>query len=93
MLQGEAEAGFDWDERQQGLVLGAFFWLHWVMQVPGGVLARRYGTKLVFGLANFVPVLLTLVVPVASYWDYRALLAIRLLQGLIAVSSSQSLSI
>ncbi|KAE8747675.1 hypothetical protein FOCC_FOCC005654 [Frankliniella occidentalis] len=54
------DEGFDWDERQQGLVLGAFFWLHWAMQVPGGVLARRYGTKLVFGLANLIPVLLTL---------------------------------
>ncbi|XP_034245909.1 sialin [Thrips palmi] len=76
--------GFDWDERQQGLVLGAFFWMHWLMQVPGGVLARRYGTKLVFGLANFIPVLLTLAVPVVAYWDYRALLALRFLQGLIA---------
>ncbi|XP_026294582.1 sialin-like isoform X1 [Frankliniella occidentalis] len=78
------DEGFDWDERQQGLVLGAFFWLHWAMQVPGGVLARRYGTKLVFGLANLIPVLLTLLVPVVAYWDYRALLAIRFLQGLIA---------
>ncbi|KAJ1522212.1 hypothetical protein ONE63_002520 [Megalurothrips usitatus] len=76
--------GFDWDERQQGLVLGAFFWLHWAMQVPGGVLARRFGTKIVFGLSNVVPVLLTLLIPAASHWDYRVLLAIRFLQGLIA---------
>ncbi|KAK3919329.1 Vesicular glutamate transporter 2.2 [Frankliniella fusca] len=81
---GEQDEGFDWDERQQGLVLGAFFWLHWVMQVPGGILARRYGTKLVFGLANLIPVLLTLAVPAVAYWDYRALLAVRFLQGLVA---------
>ncbi|XP_052121901.1 sialin-like [Frankliniella occidentalis] len=75
---------FDWDERQQGLVLGAFFWLHWMTQLPGGILARRYGTKLVFGLSNAVPGLMGALVPAASHWDYRALLALRLVQGLIA---------
>lgn len=76
---------FEWDERQQGLVLGAFFWLHWLTQLPGGILARRYGTKLVFGLSNALPGLLGLLIPAASYWDYRALLTIRFAQGIIAV--------
>ncbi|KAL9702381.1 hypothetical protein quinque_005899 [Culex quinquefasciatus] len=40
------EDGFEWNEYEQGLVLGAFFWLHWVTQIPGGVLARKYGTKM-----------------------------------------------
>ncbi|KAK3927977.1 Vesicular glutamate transporter 2 [Frankliniella fusca] len=75
---------FDWDERQQGLVLGAFFWLHWLTQLPGGILARRFGTKLVFGLSNAVPGLMAALIPAASHWDYRALLALRLVQGIIA---------
>lgn len=77
---------FDWDEHQQGMVLGAFFWLYWSTQVPGGVLARRYGTKLVFGLGNLVPALLAFAIPAASRTHYGALLFIRLAQGCISVS-------
>ena len=69
-------------------MLGAFFWLHWLTQLPGGILARRYGTKLVFGLSNALPGLLGLLIPAASYWDYRALLTIRFTQGIIAVRVS-----
>ena len=77
---------FDWNEHQQGMVLGAFFWLYWSTQVPGGVLARRYGTKLVFGLGNLVPALLAFAIPAASKTHYGALLFIRLAQGCISVS-------
>ncbi|XP_021707463.1 sialin [Aedes aegypti] len=75
--------GFEWDEYEQGLVLGAFFWLHWLTQVPGGVLARKYGTKMVFGVANAVGCWLCFLMPLASYLDYRLLIFLRALQGLI----------
>ncbi|XP_063237102.1 sialin-like isoform X2 [Bacillus rossius redtenbacheri] len=75
---------FDWDERQQGLVLGAFFWFHWLTQVPGGMLARRFGTKLVFGLSNWVPCLLCFLVPLGARADFRLLVALRFLQGVVA---------
>ncbi|KAK3911778.1 Vesicular glutamate transporter 2, partial [Frankliniella fusca] len=75
---------FDWNEHEQGMVLGAFFWLYWSTQVPGGVLAQRYGTKLVFGLGNLVPALLSFAIPAASRAHYGVLLFIRLVQGCIA---------
>uniref|UniRef100_A0A1B6EC40 Major facilitator superfamily (MFS) profile domain-containing protein n=2 Tax=Clastoptera arizonana TaxID=38151 RepID=A0A1B6EC40_9HEMI len=74
---------FDWDEKKQNLILGAFFWFHWVLQIPGGVLARKFGTKAVFGLSNFATVLLTFVVPWCAYTDYRLLVANRVIQGII----------
>jgi MFS family permease len=77
---------FDWDEKQQALVLGSFFWFFWVTQVPGGLLAQRYGTKLVFGLTNGVPCLLSFLIPLCARLDYRAIVFLRALQGLIAVS-------
>ncbi|KAK5640472.1 hypothetical protein RI129_011283 [Pyrocoelia pectoralis] len=76
--------GFEWNEYQQGLILGAFFWLHWLTQIPGGMLANKYGTKLIFGLANFVSVLLCFLIPTASFLGYEYLIVIRLLQGTIA---------
>lgn len=66
-------------------MLGSYFWLHWVTQIPGGILARRFGTKLVFGVANLIGCLLCVVMPLVAYLDYRWLINIRLLQGLICV--------
>uniref|UniRef100_A0A182KC62 Major facilitator superfamily (MFS) profile domain-containing protein n=1 Tax=Anopheles christyi TaxID=43041 RepID=A0A182KC62_9DIPT len=75
--------GFDWNDYQQGLILGAFYWLHWITQIPGGILARRYGTKLVFGASNVIGCWMCFLMPIASYWDYRVLVVLRVLQGLI----------
>ncbi|XP_005176869.1 sialin [Musca domestica] len=74
---------FDWNEYQQGLVLGSFFWAHWVTQIPGGILAKKYGTKLVFGLANAIGCWMCFFIPAVSHWDYRALIVLRVLQGLV----------
>lgn len=81
-----ARKTFAWDEKKQGMILGAFFWLHWLTQIPGGILAQKYGTKAVFGLANFSGVLLTFSIPLAAYMGYQYLVFIRVLQGLVTVS-------
>lgn len=80
--------GFDWNEKEQSNLLGSFFWVHWLLQLPGGILARKYGTKLVFGLSNGIGVFLCFVIPIVAYWSYTALLCLRVLQGLITVSIS-----
>ncbi|GLH15175.1 Uncharacterized protein GBIM_19549 [Gryllus bimaculatus] len=51
-----------------GLVLAAFFWGYAAGQLPGGLLAERYGGKLVFGLGVFLTALLTLVSPFLLWW-------------------------
>lgn len=81
------ESRFDWDEKQQGLILASFFWFFWATQVPGGLLAQRYGTKLVFGLTNGVPCLLSFFIPLCARLDYRVLVFLRALQGFIAGAS------
>lgn len=78
--------GFDWNEREQGSILGAYFWLHWTTQIPGGILAGKYGTKLVFGLSNFISGVLCVLMPIAAFLGYRHLLFVRCVQGIIAVS-------
>lgn len=77
---------FAWNEYQQGLALGAYYWLHWLSQLPGGLLARRYGTKLVFGLGNFLTAILGFLIPVLTRYHLYALIFLRVLQGLVAVS-------
>uniref|UniRef100_A0A8D8MGG1 Sialin n=1 Tax=Culex pipiens TaxID=7175 RepID=A0A8D8MGG1_CULPI len=85
------EDGFEWNEYEQGLVLGAFFWLHWVTQIPGGVLARKYGTKMVFGVANAIGCWMCFLMPLASYWDIRILIFLRVVQGVICVGFGELL--
>ncbi|KAK9878097.1 hypothetical protein WA026_020740 [Henosepilachna vigintioctopunctata] len=74
---------YSWNEKDQGILLGAFFWLHWLTQIPGGILAGRYGTKLVFGLSNFVGVLLAFLIPTAASFGYYYILCLRVIQGIL----------
>ncbi|XP_026673477.1 vesicular glutamate transporter 1 [Ceratina calcarata] len=75
---------FHWTEYQQGLALGAFYWFHWLTQLPGGILARRYGTKLVYGLGNLITALIGFLIPWLTWYHFNALVVLRVLQGLIA---------
>ncbi|XP_043491303.1 vesicular glutamate transporter 1 isoform X1 [Polistes fuscatus] len=75
---------FTWSEYDQGLALGAYYWFHWISQLPGGILARRYGTKFVFGFANFLTALLGFLIPFATRYHLNALVFIRVLQGFVA---------
>lgn len=55
------------------------------MQIPGGILAQKYGTKTVFGLSNGLAALLSFTIPVSAKMSYKYLIIIRLIQGFIAV--------
>jgi MFS family permease len=78
---------FEWDSHQQGMVLGSFYWSYIVTLVPGGMLAERYGTKGVYGGANLLLGLTTLLTPMVAKFSFTLLICIRLLQGLAAVST------
>ncbi|XP_076222681.1 sialin-like [Nomia melanderi] len=75
---------FTWNAHEQGLALGAYYWLHWLSQLPGGLLARRYGTKLVYGLGNFLTAILGFLIPFMTTYHLYALIFLRVLQGLAA---------
>jgi len=59
--------------------------LHIFTQIPGGVLAQRYGTKAVFGLSNGLAALMSFAIPASAKISFKTLVAVRLLQGFIAV--------
>ena len=75
--------GFKWDAHQQSQVLGSYYWLHWATQLPGGVLAAKYGTKFIFGFANFIACAMCIFMPILCYLDYRYMVVLRLVQGVI----------
>ncbi|KAF4521620.1 hypothetical protein B566_EDAN006662, partial [Ephemera danica] len=78
------EGEFSWDAHAQGLILGSYYWSYIVSLVPGGMLAERYGSKLVHGGANFVHGLMALATPLAARWNIAALIAVRLIQGFVS---------
>lgn len=82
--------GLHWNEVQTNKILGAYFWVHWVSQIPGGILSKRYGTKLVFGGANFVVAVCSFLIPAAAFWGVKMLITLRIIQGFLAVSSHAS---
>lgn len=44
--ESETAQKFDWDEKTQGLILGAFFWGYFLLQVPGGRMCERFGPRM-----------------------------------------------
>lgn len=78
---------FDWDTVQQGHIIGSFFWFHWTLQIVGGIIAPRLGTKLIFGLSNFIPCFLCVFIPMAAQYHVNFLILLRVLQGFICVNN------
>ncbi|XP_038210030.1 putative inorganic phosphate cotransporter, partial [Zerene cesonia] len=42
---------YEWDKKTQGIVLSSFFWGYMIMQVPAGILSKRFGGKMVLLVA------------------------------------------
>lgn len=58
-----------------------------VFQIPGGWLALRVGGARLFGAAVLVASVFTLLTPMATRWSPVALIVLRILEGLVLVSS------
>ena len=84
-----AEDGpFAWPESVQGIVLGSYFWGYIFTQLPGGRIAEMFSAKWVIWMAVFVNGLMTVITPDSAYLSYYALLTVRFIEGLAAVSYS-----
>jgi len=55
-----------------------------VLQIPGGLLIQKYGANNIFGICNGLIALLTCAIPFAAKFNFKVLLIIRVVQGIIA---------
>ncbi|GAB0100071.1 hypothetical protein DMENIID0001_160540 [Sergentomyia squamirostris] len=75
------EQHFNWDSRQQGLILSSFFYGYIWTQILGGVIASKIGGHYVFGVGIGMTALLTLFTPMAAKSSIFAMVAIRVIEG------------
>lgn len=73
---------FNWNEQQQGNILGSFFYGYVLTQLPGGRLAELVGGKWLFGVGILVTAVFTLLTPVAASTSIWLLYAVRVIEGL-----------
>lgn len=74
---------FAWDEHQQNLVLGAFFWGYLLTELPGGRLAEVVGARRVLGWAMMGASVLTLATPLAAALSHYAIATLRATIGFL----------
>jgi len=80
--QDSGDGPFDWDEQEQGLILGSFFYGYVLTQVPGGRMAEIWGGKWLFGVGVLITSIFTLLTPWAAYTGVGMFTFIRVLEGL-----------
>ncbi|KAK3853809.1 hypothetical protein Pcinc_039667 [Petrolisthes cinctipes] len=76
------EGDLDWDEKTQGLVLGAFFYGYTASNFILGRAAEYLGSRLVFGLGVVVPSVLSLFSSLCASLSKDLFIVLRVLEGL-----------
>lgn len=77
-----SDGDFDWNESQKALILGGFFYGYVITQIPGGMLAERFGGKWVLGFSILITGVLSAIAPPAAHLHYIAFFMVRFGQGL-----------
>ncbi|XP_062557722.1 sialin-like [Armigeres subalbatus] len=75
---------YQWDQKTQGNILGAYFYGYLLTSLPAGPLAERFGPKLLITVSFFVCAIATAVTPFLAEWGAWAIIGSRGVIGLLA---------
>lgn len=70
-----------------GIVLSAFYYGYIVTQLPGGILARKFGGATILGLSVGTSGALTMLTPLAAHAHVGVLIALRVVIGMAEVTN------
>ncbi|XP_073955801.1 putative inorganic phosphate cotransporter [Choristoneura fumiferana] len=74
---------YEWSEEIRGVILSSFFWGYTIMQIPAGILAKRFGGKPMLLSALIINGILCLVTPaLAKVGSWIAVCMVRMTMGL-----------
>jgi len=74
-----------WEKSVQGHILGSFFYGYCISQIPGGLLAERFGAKWIIAGFLGLSTAATLLTPLASRVSFGLLILLRVLCGIGSV--------
>ncbi|XP_033120084.1 sialin-like [Anneissia japonica] len=74
---------FDWDEKTQQMILGAFFYGYAIMPIPGSWLAERIGGKRMIGFSIICSSILSILIPWAAGVSVGLVVILRGLDGMV----------
>ncbi|XP_046680581.1 putative inorganic phosphate cotransporter isoform X1 [Homalodisca vitripennis] len=73
-----------WDSSTKGIILSSFFWGYLILQIPAGLMSRKFGPKYLLFWATIVCSVLTLLVPyIAENFSWVILCMTRVAMGLV----------
>ncbi|XP_078492098.1 sodium-dependent phosphate transport protein 1-like [Ciona intestinalis] len=88
---GQGSCGFDWSRKQEGLFLGAAFYGNVASNIPGGLLAKRFGFHRVVGVTVLVASIFQLLTPIAAYWGFSLAIVCRVIIGTMQGAATSAL--
>lgn len=71
-----------WNEQEKSMILSSFFWGYVMTQIPGGQMAKKVGGKVMLLGAISLCSLLSLLTPLFASFGWKAVVALRVIQGL-----------
>lgn len=72
---------FNWNQDQQGIIIGSYFYSYTLMQISTGFLADKFDVANLTSISHLAVTLLTLLIPIATQTSYYLLIVIRILLG------------
>ena len=75
---------FNWGPEMQGILLSSYYYGYAAGQVPGGVLAGKFGGKRIMGISMMISGLATLLTHIAAITQVGLLIFVRIFIGLVA---------
>ncbi|KAL7051886.1 hypothetical protein ACKWTF_004679 [Chironomus riparius] len=76
------EKYFDWNSKEKGFALGAFFYGYVTTHILGGILATKYGGHLIFNFGLFGAAIFSALAPYMARHGIEYLIAIRIILGI-----------
>ncbi|XP_023940685.1 putative inorganic phosphate cotransporter [Bicyclus anynana] len=74
---------YEWDKKTQGMILSSFFWGYLIMQIPAGLLAKRYGGKPIVLCSLLTNTIICALLPtLVKYGGWQIVCACRVIMGL-----------
>lgn len=80
-FQSSTAQRFDWNQKTQGVILGAFFYGYFALQIGSGRLAELFGPRILCSLGLFISGIINILTPLLSN-HYGLLITSRIILGI-----------